>query len=433
MNLAGYKAGKLYSSLPSDGTGDFTVSRASQGSLINSDLKIENVANNVPRFTYDTLNGCPSLLTEPQSTNLITYPVSFDNSYWAKSGSSVVSGQASPHVDYPTSAFKLVEDTGTGSHYMEKSFVVASGAANKTYSYSVRAKAEERNWLRLKIRDYDGAVTHQCFFDLTNGVVGTTDNTISSSIKLLADGNYECSFTALMGATANRLKCDFGLCDADNSASYTGDGTSGVYIFGAQLEQQVYPTSFIYNGTEGATVTRIADVITGAGDVNTFNDREGVLFVEIASLGNEGTYRVISISSGAINDRVIIRYNPTNNELAFRLIVSGILVYNKSKIVSSALDFHKMAIRWKDNDMAVYEGGVLLGSIVTTASSFSTGTLDRLNLSEYNSVSDKFSGKIKSIQVYNTALTDLELETLTSYRSWLSMVNELNYNIIYNG
>ena len=44
-----------------------------------------------------------------------------------------------------------------------------------------------------------------------------------------------------------------------------------------------------------------------------------------------------------------------------------------------------------------------------------------------------FYGKTKELGYYDTALTDLELETLTSYRNWVSMVNELNLNIIYNG
>ena len=86
---SGRKATKLYSVLPTDGTGDFTVARAGLRNEINSDLKLSLIAANVPAFNYDTLGGCPVLNTEPQATNLITYPVSYGNSYWTKSGASI--------------------------------------------------------------------------------------------------------------------------------------------------------------------------------------------------------------------------------------------------------------------------------------------------------------------------------------------------------
>ena len=66
-----YKAGKIYSLKPTDGDGDFTVSRASKKHKINSDLKLEIINNDVPAFNYDTIGGCPFLNTEPQATNLI--------------------------------------------------------------------------------------------------------------------------------------------------------------------------------------------------------------------------------------------------------------------------------------------------------------------------------------------------------------------------
>ena len=82
MIPSGYKAGTLYSVLPTDGVGDFTVTRASgNASRINKEGLIEFMGADVPRLDYSG-GGCPVLLTEPQSTNIITYSEDFTQSFW---------------------------------------------------------------------------------------------------------------------------------------------------------------------------------------------------------------------------------------------------------------------------------------------------------------------------------------------------------------
>ena len=77
----GYKEGTLYSIKPTSGAGDMTVVRATTATRVNSAGLIESVANNVPRLDY--LNAsCPSLLLEPQRTNLVTYSEQLDNAAW---------------------------------------------------------------------------------------------------------------------------------------------------------------------------------------------------------------------------------------------------------------------------------------------------------------------------------------------------------------
>ena len=77
-----YKATKLYSALPESGVGDFTVSRNSIATRVNKSGLIETVGVNVPRIDYS--DGTPSLLVEPQSTNLLTYSEDFSNASWSK-------------------------------------------------------------------------------------------------------------------------------------------------------------------------------------------------------------------------------------------------------------------------------------------------------------------------------------------------------------
>lgn len=80
------KAGKLYSIVPSSGTGDMDVARATTATRVNSLGLIENVALNVARLNYDTVGGCPSILVEPQRTNLILNSATVATQLITKSG-----------------------------------------------------------------------------------------------------------------------------------------------------------------------------------------------------------------------------------------------------------------------------------------------------------------------------------------------------------
>ena len=270
----GYKAGKLYSVLPESGVGDFTVVRATEATRVNEEGLIETMGANVPRLDYSG-GGCPVLLTEPQRTNLITYSEDFSNAYWTKAGSSVVSGFTSP--DGASNAYKLVEDTSTGGHNFRKNSLAVT--LTNTYTFSIIAKKGERDWIMLRDDLHAGVST--TYFDLTNGVVGTT-NSAYSNIEALGDGFYRCSTSTISTHASSTIYPATHLAEADNDVTYTGDGTSGVYIFGAQLEEASYPTSYIK--TEGSAVTRNGDQVNGAGDAATFNDSEGVLMAERSAL-----------------------------------------------------------------------------------------------------------------------------------------------------
>jgi len=398
--------GKLHSVLPTNRVGDFDVVRNCNASYINEDGLIANALPNVPRI--DFTDGDGALLTEPQSRNLITYPVSFDNAYWRKYGTTVVGGQASPSVDYPTSAFKLVEDTSTGYHYLSlgADITITSGA---TVTRSLYAKKGGRSF--IKIVETNISSTH-AYFDLNNGTVGTVSN-CTAEIKLLTNGYYRCSITKTMPSTFAFLRVY--LADSDNSDSYTGDGTSGVYIYGAQLEQLSYPTSLIYNGTEGAQVTRLQDVITGAGDVNSFNSEEGTLFVEIESLitTESGSERYISISDKSTSNSIRLGFNGNTNEIYVRIFISGTGYTPIIHTSATITDFNKLAVKWKVDDFSLWVNGFEITTITTSGNIFGSGILTDLKFNRGDG-GEIFYGKCKQLQVYKTALTDAELISLTS-------------------
>ena len=379
---------KVFSVLPSDGSGDFDFTRASAATRINKDGLIETITSSVSRLNYPLIDGvvsgCPSLLLEPQRTNLVTYSEDFSNAYWTKAGSSVTSGFVSPSGDL--SAFKLTEDTSS-NHQMYR----AISGTNKTLSFF--AKSDGRDWVAINC----GSLT---YFNVALGTVGTVSAGSVATIESMPNGWFRCSVTETSGAYG----ADFSLSKDGTTTSYQGDGTSGVYIFGAQIEQGSYPTSYI--PTNGTTVTRLADTANGAGDASTFNDSEGVLMAEISAFSETGSAGLISLSDGTNSNRITIELD--GNIVKGRLTPSvGVLNASTNITIST-----KIALKYKENDFALWVNGLEV-AVSNSGNTFSNGTLTELSFNRGDSA-ENFYGNVKDVRLYNTALTDLELQQLTT-------------------
>jgi len=418
---SGYKAGKVYSVLPTDGSGDLTFARASTATRINKNNLIENVGNNVPRLDYEG-GGCPSLLLEGNSTNLITQSELFDNAYWTKSGATVTSGFSAPSVDSPLGAFKLVEDTSNGKHSIFTP-TITSITPSTEITNSVFVKSSGSSLFAIR----DLAIGNYAVFNLnTQTVVDSTD--ISNKIQYLNNGWYKVSSTILSSGTgttrAQFLILDDSYTSGNPNVNYQGDGTSGVYIFGAQLEQKSYATSYIK--TSGSQITRLAETANGSGNASTFNDSEGVLMANISALSNDGTNRVITIGDNSSGNAVSIQQVGSNQIIGY-VNVGGV---NQCAITASVptVFFNKCLIKYKANDFSFWVNGFEIGADANGVT-FPSGTLNRLNFDVGYASSSPFYGKTKDLRVYKTALTSLEIETLTSYSSFNEMALNFNYTI----
>jgi hypothetical protein len=389
----------------------FSFSRASIGTRVNKDGLIETMGQDIARIDYsDSDDGV--LLLEPTSTNIVSYSEDFSQSFWSKGGSSVTSGFTSP--DGGLNAFKLIEDTSTGVHKVVKPYTGPDGNANTA---SIFVKADEITKIGISTTESVSVLTS---FDLSNG---TLISSLSQdySITPYLNGWYRISSTDTNG---NRKMAVFLLNDNGNF-SYQGDGTSGLYIYGAQLEQSSYPTSYI--ATSGSTVTRAAETCNNSGNSEVFNDSEGVLFANIAALADDGTSRRINISDNSGNNVVRLGYTTTSNQIIGVVAASGVQAA-MTYTLNDTKTTNKVLVKYKQNDFALWINGFEVDTDLIGSTPVGLSTLE-FDLSGI----DHFYGKTKELGYYDTALTDLELETLTSYRNWVSMVNELNLNIIYNG
>ena len=401
---------KFYSVLPSSGVGDFDFTRSGSATRINSQGLIETVGNGVSRLNYPLIDGkvvgCPHHILEPARTNLVSYSNDFSQGYWSKIGSSI-----SPNVtispDGTQNASKLVEDNLNGLKRLRINSVSTSG--DNTLSFFV--KSAERNWILLREAGQTGAFA---YFDLENGVIGQSNSAENINIKQFNNDWYRISFKDSVTSVAIELRLALG----NGMSSYQGDGTSGVYIYGAQIEQGSYPTSYI--PTNGSSVNRSAETANGSGDASTFNDSEGVLMAEISALANDGTFRFLSVSDGTTSNRINIMFNTNNTLDAF---VGGVGTFDS---VVDILNSNKAAIKYKSGDYAFWVNGFEVE--VSSLTSGAHSGLNQLNFDIGNGSND-FYGNTKQIQYYDSVLTDSELETLTSWVSFSDMANGQLYTI----
>ena len=406
-----FKASKLYSVIPSDGSGDMTSARATTATRVNENGLIETVASNVPRIDYTS--GEASILLEPQRTNLITYPISFGNAYWTKSGATVVSGQASPSVDYPTSAFKLVENTSVSDHRIDAQGIATSSGSSYTLSMFLK-KTDERNW--FKLRDF---ITNAFInVNLSNGTIGST-NLVNNTQKIETFDNnwYRVSFT-FTASSSVALRLYIG--ESDNNTNYQGDGTSGVYIYGAQVEQGSYPTSLTFTSLsiEGSTVTRNADVISKTGISDLIGQTEGTIFVDAKTFINPvdfSSFRrcYLILTDGTFNNRIeISKFGSNNillnNDIKVRISSSGSTIFDQTVATNFSGNL-KLALAYKSGSTIVYINGVNVYEYNTT---YTAPTTSFINVG--NGYNQPTTDSLNYISIWKTALTDQECINLTT-------------------
>lgn len=163
--------------------------------------------------------------------NLLSYSQEFDNAAWLKNNATVTANAATA-PDGTMTADKLVEGTGSIYHSVNQSPTLA---ASTVYTKSVYAKAAERSWISLLFRTPDG-LYHSGFFDLSSGTAGSTANA-TAAIQNVGNGWYRCAITATSPGAGSTLNSEnIQLATGNNERTYTGDGTSGIYIWGAQME-----------------------------------------------------------------------------------------------------------------------------------------------------------------------------------------------------
>jgi len=342
-------------------------------------------------------------LAEGARTNLCIQSEQLNNttSAWNAPVRATISANAITAPDGAVTADKLVLDaTAANNHYVTQSVTYGASTA---YALSVFAKAGEKTWAFLNI--YDGSTNRNCYFDLTNGAVGTASNA-TGQIDDYGNGWYRCTINVTTGAGAGAGTFGLFIAEADNDNTIDGDSASGLYYWGAQLEAASFPSSYIPTTT--ASVTRNADVLTYTPGGNV-DATVGSALAQITSNWNAsgltGTAACVYFGSAANNGAL---YSPNTGPTNIRC-ADGTNAASQT-VTSYYLNPTKVGSSWAGSQLLVTGGGLAsanatfdgdMGIAAIGVGCASNGTAN-------------WHGTISEVRIYNYAMTDVQLQAITS-------------------
>ena len=360
----------------------FNANSSFAGSVTN--ISVVEVQGDRPRLSYDITNGVvekqPHLLLEPSSTNLLTFSEDYTQSLWQKLGlgngsSPVITKDYAISPDGTRNATRLQCNLNGGTTVSDQSLIAAvySSSGSQTISLYMKSNtgSNQNIYFANTVTSGDTAVVTSEWQRFTFSH--------SSSPYVLAVG--------LRGSTG-------------------ADNTADILIFAAQAEQQTYATSYI--PTAGTTITRAAETCNNSKP--SVNSTEGVLYAEIAALADDLTFRAIALSDGTFDNRVLIRYRNSSDNINVLIEANDTPILNQLYQMSDITNFSKIAFKYKSGDLAIWVDGQ---EVFSGTNTFSNLSINKLAF-DGGTGADDFYGKVKGLAVYNEALTDAQLIELTS-------------------
>ena len=392
----GTKASKLYAIKPTSGAGDLSVTRATTATRVNSAGLIESVAVNVPRLDY-TNSTCPSILVEPQRSNLFTYSEDFTNVSWTAEVGNSITSNSTTSPDGNLTADTLTATAGNDINFYKGPFLLSG-----EHSFSIFLKNNGTNLIDLYVFKIGtgfasrGQINFSAETFTTSLGTGKIEKLINGWYKVTLSNNYTLG------------NYTFGLISSSNV------GVRSAFIWGAGLEAGAYATSYI--PTVASAVTRNADVISKTGISSLIGQTEGTMLVDINLKVNFTTSAqwICFLSQNADNYIGLYTENGTG-KLKYEIQNSSFGGQQSNILSSFSLlpnTKYKIAAAYKNNDVVLYLNGVQIGTD-TSGTMPSTSKL----LFDYETfTNDPFSiaRNVSNVSLWKTRLTNAELAEITT-------------------
>ena len=354
---------------------------------------------NVPRLDYTpTLgqsggDGCPSLLLEPQRTNLALYSEQLDNAAWTKSGVTVTANQAISPDGYQN-ADKVTN--ATVSDFISQ---IIAGPTATAYAASFYIKNEDSTLTEILVRNSVSSLFGE--INWSGSQLVSITGVVNGTLTFEAVGNdwYRIFAYYTSVETIQRVRIF-----PDKIAS----GKS-VYVWGYQLEQGASYASSYIGPTLGASVTRLADAAYKTGISSLIGQTEGTIYAEIDFDTISEESRFIQLSDGTNNNRFYIGALTTNN-INYTAITAGTTIVNISSSAQSS-GVLKVAAAYANNDFVLYVNGTQIGTDTT-------GTIPAMSQVSvgYNNLANNrhIAYGVNQALLFKTRLTNAQLAELTT-------------------
>ena len=340
---------------------------------------------NIPRLDY-TNGSCPSILVEPQRTNLALYSNDFNNAVWVKVGNNggnlpIVTSNYATSPDGTNNATRIQLSRNTNVNSISFLGQVINTSSLQRYA-------------SVWIKSLSGTPKISLGY---NGVNFNTNITLTTNWK-----KYEIDFGILTYAEIGFLigGTDFG----------TGLSTSAdILVYGFQFEVGSYATSYI--PTTSASVTRNADVISKTGISSFIGQTEGTVFCDVYRKNSNSEFLLMVANSIGTNAYLnsIYFYQTSASVLIAEVFVSGTLQARITTSSGLSVGKHKIALGYKQNDFILYVDGVEIGTDTS-------GNIPTLSTLEINGADSGFTSSvgINSVVLWKEKLSNDTLATLTT-------------------
>jgi hypothetical protein len=367
--------------------------------IIKYQSQLQTAQSNVARFDHNPTTGeSLGLLIEESRTNLNTFstPTSVNN------GTTFTNSAIAPDGTLTASEIK---DNGTAIIYGNSSVVSLTAGNSYTFSYYAKLGSYTGGVGILLYSNAFGS-NLDAYFDLTTGTVSGTPSAGLDGYGIIDVGNgwYRIYVTATCTTTdaRNHQMIRVGAIQANKT----------FYVWGFQVEQGSFPTSYIK--TTGSQVTRSADVsvINNIDTSEWYKQGQGTIFSENTHLSASPPIdqRIVEISDGTNNNRIAFFYEESNDFVYIFSVVNGNFGYTGSANAGSVNPFSgKFSATYDYNYIQMASNG----SVGTTDTTVPIPKVSQFNIGSSYDNNNQYSGHFKKISFYPIRLTSNELTDLT--------------------
>ena len=329
---------------------------------------------------------------EEARTNLLVRSEEFENVAWTPSNVATPTANIAVAPDGTLTADKIITSNGLSSGLV---FQTSALSVSTTYTFSAYAKAVEWGWTTLQLRGPEN-VSAGAWFDLTNGSVGTIDAGVSATIQAVGNGWYRCAVTKTTGTGVGTSRQRIYTTNANNVFT-TGDGTSGIYLWGAQLETSSNVTPYIPTTTAAVTVF----------ESPWYRQDEGTVFANYAERAFSVTHQVATVSNGTNNERISFAVN-SSNTLDVAVISGGTDTFGGNTPTLTAQEY-LIGFGYRADNSGVSANG----SAITVDSAVTLPTVSQLDVGARAGSSQILNSTIKRLTYFPTRLPDNTLQSIT--------------------